>query len=128
MTYSKVIEKEAVNEMERMTEKEVGTTSYVIGTYWLKFSLLRFVKFRLCIKQIKKKKQLVAEIGFMNKKLSFKCIKVKGENYIFERIFETFTLELVIVFYNEKAFFGIIDTPIGHIQLTGKKVNEKGWK
>jgi len=56
----------------------------------------------------------------LKKKLRF--VKHKEKEWIFQYDVNIVTIDVVIKFSTESAFEGFVDTPVGHIRFTGKKV------
>jgi len=49
-------------------------------------------------------------------------VKHKEKEWIFQYDVSIVTIDVVIKFSTENTFKGFVDTPVGHIRFTGKKV------
>jgi hypothetical protein len=88
----------------------------------IKHPLFPFRKPRLILSRESENGKLEGELALLGFRKKLRLVKQKGQELLFHFDVDIITFEVELRFTSEEAFGGILDTPIGHIRFTGRKV------
>lgn len=111
--------------MKELVHKEENgkqTKADVSGCYIIKHPLFPFRKPRLELSRKSENGKVAGELELLGFRKKLRLEKQKGQELLFQFDIDIITFELELRFISEEAFEGILDTPIGHIRFTGRKV------
>jgi hypothetical protein len=110
--------KEVVHTEENFKKFQTDVT----GRYILKNSLLAFIKPRLLLYRKEENEKVEGELCLLGFRKKLRLAKHKEQEWIFQCNVDIVTVDVVLRFSTEEAFEGFVDTPVGHMKFTGKKV------
>jgi len=111
-----------VNEIVNKEKSVKKHQSDMTGRYILHHPLFAFIKPKLYLYRKEGKGKIEGEICLLGLKRKLRLVKHKEKEWIFQYDVSIVTIDVVIKFSTENAFKGFVDTPVGHIRFTGKKV------
>jgi hypothetical protein len=94
----------------------------VTGCYVIKSSLLTIIKPRLLLYRKEENEKVEGEFLLLGFRKKLRLAKHKEQEWIFHCDVDIITIDVVLRFTTQEGFKGFVDTPIGHVKFTGKKV------
>ncbi|MGA9517738.1 MAG: hypothetical protein WBV27_03015 [Trichococcus sp.] len=109
------------NEVAAKGNKE--SFAFAEGVYALRFPLSFVMKPKLNLVYNKGNSKAKGEISIFGQKKKLKLVEHHDNQFVFVLQIDSIMIDLVIRFYKKDAFEGFVDTPIGHIFLSGRYLN-----
>ncbi|MBS7525266.1 hypothetical protein KHM83_01100 [Fusibacter paucivorans] len=93
------------------------------GIYKVKLPFLVGFKPQLEIVKVKDKKRYTAVLKWLKRSWQLETVMTQASQIVFQWHIDIVHIEIDLRFLDEQSFYGIVDFPVGHFEISGSRLN-----